>query len=148
MAELTDQEQTHREMTLRVIDEMWNGRNYDVVDEVYDPLSESHAFSEPEGIVGAQAVKDWAKKYHDAFSDFHTEPHDVTARDDVVYGRYHLTGTHDGTLRSARGDIPATNQTIDTWGLFELRFEGGLVVEEWNSTDIMTMMRQLGVAPE
>jgi predicted ester cyclase len=145
MAVSSEQERQNREAALRVIEELWNSRNYDVVDDVYDPLVEARAFSEPDGIVGAPAVKDWARKYHDAFSDFHTEPHDVKAKDDRVYGRYHLTGTHDGTLRTARGDIPPTNRTIDTWGLFELRFEDGHCVEEWNSTDIMTMMRQLGV---
>ena len=148
MAELSDQEQQNRESTLHIIDELWNKQNYDVVDEVYDPLIEAHVFSEPDGVVGTQAVKDWAEKYHEAFSDFHVEPSDVTANDDRVFGRYRLTGTHDGTLRSTRGDIPATHQKIDTWGLFEVRFDGGLAVEEWNSTDIMTMLSQLGVAPE
>ncbi|WP_411963169.1 ester cyclase [Haloferax sp. YSMS24] len=148
MAELTEQEQQHREMSFRIIEELWNKRNYDIVDKEYDPLVEAHAFSEPEGIVGTDAVKEWARKYHDAFSDFHVEVFDVKAIDDHVYGRYRLTGTHDGTLRSARGDIPPTNNKMDTWGLYEVRLEGGLVVEEWNSTDIMTMMAQLGITPE
>jgi predicted ester cyclase len=148
MAELTEQERQNRETTLRVVEELWNKRNYEVVDEEYDPLVEAYAFSEPEGIVGTQAVKDWAKKYHDAFSDWHAEVLDIVAKDDHVFGRYHMTGTHDGTLRSARGDIPATHRKVDSWGIFELRFEGGLVVEEWNSTDIMTMMAQLGITPE
>ncbi|WP_416839441.1 ester cyclase [Haloferax sp. DFSO52] len=148
MAATSEQEQQNRESCIRIAEELWNKRNYDVVDEEYDPLAEAHAFSEPEGVVGTQAVKEWAQKYHDAFSDFHVELFDVAARDDVVYGRYHLSGTHDGTLRSVRGDIPPTHRKIDTWGVVEMRFEGGLVVEEWNSTDIMTMLSQLGVTPE
>ncbi|ELZ91321.1 hypothetical protein C440_13444 [Haloferax mucosum ATCC BAA-1512] len=149
MSATTDQEQQNRDTTIRIAEELWNGRNYDVIDEVYDPLVETHAFSEPEDIVGTKAMKEWAEKFHDAFSDFHVELHDVKAKDEFVYARYRLTGTHDGTLRQAVGDdIPPTNREIDTWGLVEARFDGGLCVEEWNSTDVMTMLSQLGVAPE
>ncbi|SEK62192.1 Predicted ester cyclase [Haloferax larsenii] len=144
MSATTEQEQQNRETAIRIAEELWNKGNYDVVDEMYDPLAETHAVTEPDELVGTQDVKDWAKKYHDAFSDFHIEVFDVIARDDFVYGRYRLTGTHDGTLESPQGDIPATNRKIDTWGMFEVRFEGGLVVEQWNSADTMDMMEQLG----
>ncbi|KAB1188678.1 MULTISPECIES: ester cyclase [Haloferax] len=147
MAATTEQEQQNRTTCIRLAEELWNKRNYDIVDEEYDPLVEVHA-NVPEAVVGTQAVKDWARMPHDAFSDFHVELFDVTAKDDFVFGRYHMTGTHDGTFRSARGDIPPTHRKMDTWGLVEMRFEGGLVVEEWNSTDGIRMMEQLGVMPE
>ncbi|WP_396612920.1 ester cyclase [Haloferax sp. S1W] len=148
MSATTEQEEQNRETALRIAEELWNKGNYDIVDEEYDPLAETHAVTEPEGLVGTQEVKDWAKKYHDAFSDFHIEIFDVVARNDLVYGRYRLTGTHDGTLDSPEGEIPPTNREIDVWGMFEARFEGGLIVEQWNSTDTMAMMKQLGVASE
>ncbi|KTG08264.1 ester cyclase [Haloferax profundi] len=148
MATLTEKEQQNRDTALRVAEELWNKGDYDVVDEDYDPLVEMHTFSEPDTIVGTQAVKDFAQKYHEAFSDFHVELYDLQAVDDHVYARYHMTGTHDGTLETPSGDIPPTHRKMDTWGLVESRFEGGLCVEEWNSTDQMTLMRQLGVAPE
>ncbi|AHZ21665.1 hypothetical protein E6P09_09310 [Haloferax mediterranei ATCC 33500] len=149
MSTTTEQERQNRESFIRVAEELWNKRNYDVVDEEYDPLVEAHAFSEPDGVVGTEAMKAWAKKYHDAFSDFHIEVFDVKAKDEFVYGRYRLTGTHDGTLRREGGDdIPATHRDVETWGLVEARYEGGLCIEEWNSTDIMTMLSQLGVVPE
>jgi predicted ester cyclase len=133
---------------MRVAEELWNAGNYDVVDEEYDPLIEMHTFSESETIVGVQAVKDFAKRYHDAFSDFHVELFDLKAVGDHVYTRYRMTGTHDGTLRTPSGEVPATHRKMDTWGLVESRFDGGLCVEEWNSTDQLTLMRQLGAAPE
>ncbi|MGB9958228.1 ester cyclase [Haloferax prahovense] len=148
MAATSEKEQQHRDSFMRVADELWNKREYEVIREEYDPLVEVHAFSDPDGIIGTDAVEEWARRYHDAFSDFHVELFDVSARDDSVYARYRLTGTHDGTLRSARGDIPATHRKMDTWGIVQARYEGGLCVEEWNSTDIMTMLSQLGVAPE
>ena len=148
MATLSEQEQQNIDTGLRVAEEMWNKRNYDVIDEEYDPLVEMHTFSESEAIVGTKAVKEFAKRYHEAFSDFHVEMFDMTAKDDRVFGRYRMTGTHDGTLEGPMGELPPTNRKMDTWGIIEARFEGGLCVEEWNSTDQMTLARQLGEMPE
>ncbi|KAB1196521.1 MULTISPECIES: ester cyclase [Haloferax] len=147
MAATTDQERQNRDSCIRIADELWNKRNYEIVDEEYDPLVEIHA-NAIEETVGTQAVKDWARMPHDAFSDFHVELFDVTAKDEFVFGRYHMTGTHDGTMRATVGDIPATHRKIDMWGLVEMRFDGGLVVEEWNTTDGVEMLAQLGVTPE
>ncbi|WP_411963170.1 ester cyclase [Haloferax sp. YSMS24] len=148
MTTLSDTERQHRQSGLRIADELWNKRNYDVVDEEYDPLVEMHTFSDPEAIVGTKAVKDFAKRYHEAFSDFHVEIFDMTAKEDRVFARYRMTGTHDGTLETQMGDVPPTHRKMDTWGLIEGRYEGGLCVEEWNSTDQMTLATQLGFAPE
>lgn len=131
----------------RIADALWNEKNYDVVDEAYDPLVEVHVFQDEE-IVGAPAVKEWARENHEAFSDFHAELFDVTAKDDRVFARYRITGTHDGTLNAPTGDVPPTHRKMDTWGLSAMRFDGGLVAEEWNSTDSMTILSQLGVTPE
>ncbi|WP_410764951.1 ester cyclase [Haloferax sp. DFSO60] len=145
MAATTTPEQGNQATMMRIASELWNDREYDVVDEVYGEDIEIHAFSDPEGVHGKDGVKAYAQRYHDAFSDFHVELMDVTARDDCVYCRYRVTGTHDGLLRGEGDDIPATNKHMEMWGIVEGRFEDGRVVEEWNGTDTMAMMHQLGL---
>ncbi|MFC6825874.1 ester cyclase [Halopelagius fulvigenes] len=131
----------------RVAREFWNERDYDVADDAYAEEIRLHTQTEPDVLEGVEAVKEFARRYHDAFSDFELELCDVRASDDVVYGRYAVRGTHDGTLRSPDGDIPATGERIELWGLVEARFEDGRCVEEWNSTDAATMASQLGLTP-
>ncbi|KAB1196520.1 MULTISPECIES: ester cyclase [Haloferax] len=147
MATITEREQQNREAAIRIAERLWNKREYELVDEEYDPLVEMHTFSDPD-IVGTKAVKEFVQRYHEAFSDFHVELFDVQAVDDRVFARYRMTGTHDGPLESPQGDVPPTHRKMDMWGLVEARYEGGLCVEEWNATDQMTLMHQLGLAPE
>lgn len=39
---------------------------------------------------------------------------------------------------------PATNKQVEVRGIFMRRIEGGNVVEEWQSTDLLWMMTQMG----
>lgn len=131
----------------RIAEEFWNERNYDVADDAYDENVRMHTQTEPNAVEGVDGMKEFARRYHDAFSDFELEIRDVRASDDIVYCRYAVRGTHDGILRSPDGDVPPTDERIELWGLVEARFEDGVCVEEWNSTDAATMARQLGLSP-
>lgn len=131
----------------RVAREFWNERDYGVADDAYAEDVRMHTQTEPNAVEGRDGMREFARRYHDAFSDFELELYDVRASEDIVYGRYIVRGTHDGVLRSPDGDIPATDERIELWGLVEARFEDGVCVEEWNSTDAATMARQLGLSP-
>jgi steroid delta-isomerase-like uncharacterized protein len=145
MATIESASGRNAETFARVASELWNERNYDVVDDLYRDDVRVHTQTDPDVIEGRDGVKEYARRYHDAFSDFELEIEDVAAADDVVYGRYTVRGTHDGILRSPDGDVPPTDERVELWGLVEVRFEDGECVEEWNSTDTAAMARQLGL---
>ena len=58
--------------------------------------------------------------------------------------RYTLGGTHQGEFFG----IPASGRRVEISGINIDRVEGGKVVEEWASYDLLGAMRQLGAIPE
>ena len=58
--------------------------------------------------------------------------------------RYTLGGTHQGEFFG----IPASGRRVEISGINIDRVEGGKVVEEWASYDLLGAMRQLGTVPD
>jgi steroid delta-isomerase-like uncharacterized protein len=106
-------------------------------------------FVEHETLEGFPPTKEGVKQFFAenfaAFSDFRFEVDDVFATDDKAVGRFRMVGTHDGDFMG----IPATGKRVEVPGIDIVRFdENGLGVEHWGAFDTMTLMQQLGLAPE
>lgn len=78
-----------------------------------------------------------------AFPDLHITFEDTVAEGDKVASRITLQGTHKGELAG----IPVTGKQIKVAGLSIDRLEGGKFVETFVISDVLGMLRQLGVAP-
>ena len=78
-----------------------------------------------------------------AFPDLHIDVHDAFGEGDRVAARITVSGTHRGVLM---GSIQPSGKHAVWDGIDIFRFEGGLIVERWNSRDLLGLMRQLGVA--
>lgn len=76
-----------------------------------------------------------------AFSKFDTTFEDVAAEGDLVAGRWRQTSVNTGGWLGR----PATNNPVDIAGISVVRVTGGLIVEEWEARDSITMLTQLGV---
>ena len=104
---------------------------------------------EPDGrALPAHGVPD-EREYHiiaqqrRAFPDLAQTIDLLVADGDLVVVRWTSTETHQGTLR---GIAPTGTQV--TWrGVDIYRFAGGTVVEYWLHTDLLGLLRQLGVRP-
>ncbi len=70
---------------------------------------------------------------------------DVVAGGDKAVTRVTLRGTHQG---EAEEFGPPTGRGIEAQGITIHRIEGGKIVEEWNSYDNLSLLQQLGLAPE
>lgn len=68
---------------------------------------------------------------------------DLLAEGDRVAYRVTLRGTHLGELLG----IPATGRTIAVAGIVIDRIADGKIVEEWNQSDLLGLMRTLGAIP-
>jgi len=77
-----------------------------------------------------------------AFPDLHIEVAHLVADEDNVSFAYTLTGTHEGPLLGH----DATGKKISIRGMQISRFEDGLLVERWGSSDQLGMLQQLGLA--
>lgn len=92
------------------------------------------------GLAGTKAF--FTKTVFAAFSRFNTTFEDLAAEGDLVAGRWRQTSVNTGTWLGR----PATNATVDIAGISIVRVRDGLIVEEWEARDSVSMLRQLGVS--
>ena len=79
-----------------------------------------------------------------AFADHRLNVEDVVAAEDKVAVRVTFRGTHVGELMG----IPATGREVAITAIDIFRIEWGKTVELWSETDLLGLMRQLGVIAE
>ena len=73
----------------RLIEQVLNGGELTVIDELYTPAM-------------ARAARRWIEPFRRTFPDVHMEIVELVAEDDTVVGRFRCSGTHLGTWRGAR----------------------------------------------
>ena len=118
----------------RIVEEMWNTQNLNVVDEVYAPEFGS----------GHAATKQFVAAHLAAFPDLHITIQDQIAENDLVATRYVMRGTHQGEF----ANIPPTGRQFTVTGIEMHRFADGKLIELWNVVDLLGMLQQLGVIPK
>ena len=124
-------------------------RSWETVDDP-DRLDEVYAhdviWHNPEGDVrGIEEARQFADMFKTAFPDMSATVEDVIAEGDKVVTRVRLRGTHQGETAEFG---PPTGRQVEGYGLSLHRIEGGKIVEEWNSYDNLSLLQQLGLAPE
>jgi steroid delta-isomerase-like uncharacterized protein len=126
----------------RVVEEVFNKHNPGAVDQFFAPDYVSH--NAPPGLPNdREGVKALATMYFGAFPDLKVTSDFQVAEGDIVVMRWTATATHSGELMG----IPATGKRTKMTGITTQRIAGGKIVEEWNESDQMSLMQQLGVVP-
>ena len=125
----------------RFLDEVVNGRNLAVIDELLAPDFVDHA-----GPPGVPPTRDGTKAImamlHKAFPDLHATVDDVIAEGDKVVVRTTSTGTMKGEFAG----MPPSGKSA-TWQQVHItRFVDGITVEHWAVIDQLSMLQQLGFA--
>src|SRR5436189_5787713 len=107
-------------------------------------------FEGPGGVrlEGGDAVAGYAQVWLNAFSDSKLEADTVVVDGDWVAMTGTFTGTHDGTLSSPGGDVPATGRRLEGRCAQVVRFSDGKSVEERLYFDQIDVLTQLGLMPE
>jgi len=118
-----------------------NSGNLDQLATLVGPGDVDHDPAPHQG-PGAQGFQDMFAELRTAFPDLHIEVEHLTATEDDVAFAYTVTGTHQGPLQGHA----ATGKPFTMRGVQLGRFEDGLLVERWGSTDQLGMMTQLGLA--
>jgi predicted ester cyclase len=118
--------------------------NPDLVDEVY---ASDVVWHEPDGeeIPGTEEAKQFISLYKTAFPDMTITVEDVVAEGDKVVTRVSTRGTHQGETEEFG---PPTGRQIEGDIVTISRIEGGKIVEDWDSYDNLSLLQQLGLAPE
>jgi steroid delta-isomerase-like uncharacterized protein len=135
----------NKEKVRRFMEEAFGQGKVEVVDEVLDPDFVCHdPNSETGEIRGAETIKGEVGYFHNAFPDFHWTVEDQVAEGDKVTTRFTFGGTHQGEFFG----VPGSGKRVEISGINIDRFEGGKLVEEWASYDLLGAMRQVGAIPE
>jgi predicted ester cyclase len=122
--------------------EIVNQKNPDLIEECYPPDFVWHG--PDQDIRGYEQAKRMSSTFLAAFPDAQITDEDVIAEGEKVVRRYTTHATHQGETEMFG---PPTGRQIELKGITIHRIEGGKIVEEWESFDNLSMMKQLGLAP-
>ena len=126
----------------RIVEEVINQKNLDLVDEFY-PTDYVYHFPPNPDIQGPEGFKQYFSTAFAAFPDFHVTIEDMFAERDRVVSRITARGTHQGEFMS----IPPTGKLVTVTGIAIHRFADGKIVEDWEIVDFLGMMKQLTPPP-
>jgi steroid delta-isomerase-like uncharacterized protein len=133
----------NKALARRSWEEIVNERNPDAIEEIYPPDLVWH---EPDGdILGYEQARQFVSSFFRGFPDINITVEDVIGEGEQVVTRYTIRGTHHGETEEFG---PPTEKQMELKGITIHRFEGGKVVEEWESYDNLSVLQQLGLAPE
>jgi ketosteroid isomerase-like protein len=82
-----------------------------------------------------------------AFPDGHVDVHEVHILDNVAVEEGSFSGTHDGVLHGAMGDVQPTGRAVRVDYIQVLRFRDGKHVSFNLMFDRLSMLEQLGLIP-
>ncbi len=123
----------------RFYEEVLNGRNLEVVDQLVAPDVVDHTL----GSRGLEGYKRSISTVHQAFPDMRVEVHDMIADGDHVAARVTYSGTHQGEFLG----VPATGRRVEVSGVDFVRMRDGRQAEHWGGPDMAGLLQQLGVVP-
>jgi steroid delta-isomerase-like uncharacterized protein len=126
----------------RVFEEVLNGRNLDLLDELAVPDYVEHNPLPGQG-TGIDGIRDRYTMLFNAF-DFRFTVEDVIAEVDKVVLRWTHTGTHVGAFLG----MPSTGRNYRTTGIEIWRVENGKLAEHWDVVDVFGQLMQLGLLPQ
>lgn len=130
------------ELTHRFYDEVVNGGNIALIDELAaEDFVEHQTF--PGLKPGREGVKEFFTMMRAAFPDLKFDVHFMMADGDKVATYITMSGTHKGEFMG----MPPSGKKFTTTTVDIVRIVDGKAVEHWGATDTLTMVQQLGAVP-
>src|SRR5881296_1873159 len=96
---------------------------------------------------GPQAIKEFNQNWFTAFPDAKIDIKNIFAQGNQVALEATFTGTHNGTLKTPMGDVPATGRKVNGEYIQTFEVDRGLVKKAHLMFDQVQLMTQLGMAP-
>ena len=113
--------------------------NYDALHEI---VSEDYVLH-PDDVTGVAGLTEMVEGYRSAIGDLRVRVDQQFIEDDFVATRFTVLGTHTGELMGA----PPTGRALAFSGIAISRCHDGRIVEEWELTDTLGLLRQVGALP-
>jgi steroid delta-isomerase-like uncharacterized protein len=126
----------------RMVDEVVNKGNFDVVEELFDPGYVDHG-APPGSPAGLEGVKAIFGMFRTAFPDVKFTVDQMVSQDDIVATLVHGEGTQDGPFMG----IPPSGKHAVWRSVGFFRVKDGKIVEHWGIPDLLGLLIQIGVIP-
>ena len=131
----------------RFYDELWNGRQLDVADEIFAEGCRSHQLrSGEESSALARApeeIKQHVREWLAGFPDLRFEVDELIAEGDLVASRCSMSGSHQGSWMGLEPNGKQINIVMSVTH----RIREGLIVEDWVIVEALGFFQQLGLIP-
>lgn len=132
----------NKSIVLRALDELYNQGNLELANEFYSDEYVWHNVSGPD-VHGYKGMEQHVAMVRNAFPDIHITAEDMITENDKVVTRWTIVGTQKGELMG----IPPTNLQVKFTGILISRIDAGKIVEDWENSDVLGLMQQMGVIP-
>jgi steroid delta-isomerase-like uncharacterized protein len=126
----------------RMIDQVYNHRRLDLIDEFFTEDLDTHITGVPPESIPSK-VGEGIKQSLDAYPDFNLQLDEVIAAGDLVAARWTMRGTQQAKFMG----IPATGKQVTHQGATFYRLANTRIAELWFYADYLDLMRQLGAVP-
>ena len=135
----------NKAIVMRFYEELWNGRNLDVADELIAPACMTHQLRSGAEVAGvardAEAVKRHVAEWLEGFPDLHFTVEQLTAEADRVVSQSVMRATHTGTWMG----LAPTGRRISIRMTVTQRLSEGKIVEDWVLVEALGFFQQLGL---
>lgn len=118
--------------------------NLDALDTIVSPDYVLHDPGSPEEIHGVKGARDLVRMYRTAMAGLRVTIEHQFSDGDYVATRFTARGTHEGEFMG----VPPTGKDVTVACMTISRCHGGKVVEEWELSDALGALRQIGALPE
>jgi steroid delta-isomerase-like uncharacterized protein len=135
--------QQNMQIVRRFYDQVINGRNLDVMEELFAATFHGYTVEHKGELIGLDSFRREIAALRDAFPDYRLTIEDCFASGDKVAVRWAACGTHRGLYLG----VPATGKRVTAMGLGVFRLAGGKIVEHWCAADTLDIIMQLDVVP-
>lgn len=134
--------QANKEITQRLMKEVWTDHDPALIDEV---IAKKCVFrARGREFRGPKGYREFYDMYVKAFPDMSIQVNEIIGENDIVVTSYTARGQHSGSLMG----IEPTGRQVKVPGMSLTRFEDGQIVDVKTLWDEMSLVQQLGVLPE
>lgn len=132
----------------RFVEELWNGRNLGVADEIFANNCVTHQLRSGSPVTSAprdpETIKQHVREWLQAFPDLTFSVEQMVASGDRVASHLTMQGTQTGTWMG----IAPSGKQISIQMMTIHRIEAGKIVEDWVLVDSFGLFQQLGLVPD
>ena len=122
-----------------------NEANLDLLDNIYSPDVVVHDPSQPQAIVGLDALKNQYRGTHTAVPDVKfSREGDLYIKGDKVVGIFTMSGTITGPFRTPLGELPPSGKAFSLSGVAIDRIVEGKIVAEWVYFNVLDILQPMG----